>query len=92
MAKKKKLTEKSPFVGHSIEQIAYAEATSYVIQVGMDFFEEKGHLTFGYKQATTIYMKLLSALASTIKHGNHEDKQVALKCISTLQVLPLRIQ
>lgn len=92
MAKKKTLTEKSPFVGHSVEQIAYAEATSYVIQVGVDFFESKGHLTFSAKQAEGIYLKLLAALSDSIKNGSTEDRLTALKCIQTLQILPLRIQ
>jgi hypothetical protein len=92
MAKKKKLKDKSPFEGHSIEQIAYAEATSYVIQVGVDFFESKGHLTFGQKQAEGIYMKLLVALQDSVKNGSREDRETALKCLATLQILPLRIQ
>lgn len=92
MAKKKKLKDSSPFKGHSVEQIAYAEATSYVIQVGVDFFESKGHLTFSQKQAEGIYLKLLFALQDSVKNGSREDRLTALKCISTLKILPLRIQ
>lgn len=92
MARKKKSLEKSPFVSHSIEEIAYAEATTYVIQVGVDFFENKGHLTFSLKNAQGIYLKLLGALVESVRNGSEEDKKTALKCIQTLQILPLRIQ
>lgn len=92
MSKKKAPKEKSPFVSHSIEQIAYSEATSYVIQVGVDFFESKGHLTFSLKNAQTIYAKLLGALVESVKEGSEEDRITALKCLLTLQILPLRIQ
>lgn len=88
MAKK----PKSPFRHHSVEQVAYAEATSYVIQVGIDFFENKGHLVFSEKTAYSNYSKLLSALVQTIHEGDEEDRKVALKCLGTLKVLPLRIQ
>lgn len=92
MAKKRKCPPGSPFVTHTVEQIAYAEATSYVIQVGVDFFESKGHLTFSRKNAEGVYTKVLGVLLHSIENGSEEDKATALKCLLTLQLLPLRIQ
>ena len=91
MAKKKK-KPRSPFVGHSVEEIAYAEATSYVIQVGVDFFENKGRLTFSRKNAESIYIKVMGTLLDSIANGSPEDQETALKCLISLQLLPLRIQ
>lgn len=81
---------KSPFAGHSIEQVAWAESKYFMIQVGMDFVDHKGTWTFTRKAAVTMYNKILDALMQSVYHGTEADKKTALGALASLRIIPLR--
>lgn len=82
--------EKSPFIAHSLAQIAYAEKKYFMIQVGKDFIDHNGAFTFTKKAAVTMYNKVLDSLMQTIYHGSEADKATALRCLGSVRIIPLR--
>lgn len=88
MAKKK---TKSPFLGFEVDDVLYAEANFYVVQVGEDLFEHKGKMAFSKDKAILYYNQILEELTDMYHTGTPNDRKRAKVGLSYLKVLPLRI-
>lgn len=82
---------KSPFVGYSLEEIANAESSAYVIQVGSDMFHYNGTYTFSRRSAVYYRNKILANLLDSIANGTEDEKNNAHRVVMWLRILPLRI-
>lgn len=91
MAKNKSKKQKSPFGKYSIEQIMRVEANTYVIQVGSDIFDDGGNFFFSKKAAAVLHNRILDNLLDVIDAGDDEERADAIKCMLSLQIMPLRI-
>lgn len=89
MPRKRKF--KSPFGDFSIEEVAAAEASTYVIQVGSDLYCHDGAFAFNRRGAIIHYNKIRNELAYIAKNGDAREKKHARRCLENLKVLPLRI-
>lgn len=85
------MKSKSPYKAYTIDEIEIAEASSYVIQVGADFFCHKGMFCFSEKSAVTLYNKILANLADLLANGDAKQRKEARNCLSSLKVMQLRI-
>jgi hypothetical protein len=84
---------KGPFRGYSEKEVLEAEASSFVIQCGNDYWSNNsGDFVFTQSQAERHYNSLLSNIILTLKEGNEMQKRSARKCLEKLWILPLRIQ
>jgi len=83
--------EKSPFKGFTIKEVFAAESTTYIIQVGSDFFSYKGNFAFSKRGAAIFYGKILKHLQYIIRNGNKQESIEAKECLKTLRIIPLRI-
>jgi hypothetical protein len=88
---KKPVGQGSPFVGYTVAEVMYAEHTTYAIQVGSDFYVHNGKITFSQKTAVTLYNKVLMNLIDVVNNGTTKQRKKALFCLSTLQILPFRL-
>lgn len=84
-------SEKSPFRGFTVQEVLAVEATSYVIQVGADFFSNNGHFAFSKRSAAIFHGKILRDLQYVMKNGSKKEKVAAEECLKTLRIVPLRI-
>lgn len=84
-------TNKGPFGEYSVEDIFKAEASSYVIQVGVDLFDNNGQMIFSKKAAIMYYNKILNELMNVIDGGDDTERADAMRCLRTLHIMPLRI-
>jgi hypothetical protein len=81
----------NPFVGYSVKEIEEIEASTYVIQVGSDLFHDNGRYTFSHRSAVYFHNKILNNLVNLIESGTAEQRDIALKCLAWLKILPLRM-
>lgn len=72
-------------------EVMRAEACSYVIQVGADLFHHEGKMVFSKKATAMYYNKILNGLLDIIDGGDDEERADAMKCLASLQIMPLRI-
>jgi len=84
--------KKRPFAGITKEQIFRAEANTYVIQIGSDFYQKDGDFAFSRQEAEKYYDILMSNILRTLDEGNEKQYNAAMNCLSSLQILPLRVQ
>lgn len=85
-------TTKSPFRGLTIGEVNRAERNSYVVLIGNDFYETKEkEFIFTAAQAEKCYETLLMNILHTIDNGNVKQRSAAMKCLSRLHILPLRL-
>jgi hypothetical protein len=87
MAKKK-----SAFIGLTEDEASQAEANSFTVLLGNDFYLKNGKFIFSYNEATKHYDTLLKNILATIDRGTEKQKNSAIKCLGTLQIQQLRIQ
>lgn len=78
--------------GLTLQEIQEAEENAYIIQIGTELYNYDGCFVFDQKEAHRLYNNLLAKIKLTIKNGEKEDREVALRCVAKLFVLPLRIQ
>lgn len=84
--------KKNPFVhGLTISDVFAAEASSYTIQVGSDFFSHRGRFVFSKKQAISFYNKIANNLLDALRDGDAKQKKHAEKCLANLFLKSLRI-
>lgn len=84
--------KKNPFVhGLTVSDVLAAEASSYTIQVGSDFFSHRGRFVFSKKQAISFYNKIANNLINTLSNGDARQKKHAEKCLANLFLKSLRI-
>lgn len=83
--------QKSPFRGFSVEEVLWAEANFYVIEINNDMFNKDGKYAFSKKRTIHFYNKILSELTFLFENGTANERRDALKGLQTLRVLPLRI-
>lgn len=89
MAAKKE--EKSPYVGHSVEEVQKTEIGNYYIQIGENVFEsDSGKLVFNRDRANSLYMSIWQGLDDVRDNGDPEDKEEALHCLRNFRIIPLR--
>lgn len=84
--------EKSPFVGYSVEEIFSSEAVSWVVQIGDDVYAHQGQIVFDKKVATHLYTKFLKSFRYLLENGTEQEKKESLRVISSLKMMPLRVQ
>jgi hypothetical protein len=89
--KKETVQSRGPFVGYTVAEVMYAEHTTYAIQVGSDFYVHNGKITFNQRTAVTLYNKVLTNLIDVVNNGTTKQRKKALFCLSTLQILPFRL-
>lgn len=82
---------KSPFVGFSVEEVLSAEACSYVILVGTDFYVRKGQMVFTKRTAVKYYNEVLTEVVNQMYNGSAKQKANANRVLLSLCILPLRI-
>lgn len=82
---------KGPFGEYSVEDVFRAEACSYVIQVGVDLFDNDGQMIFSKKAAIMYYNKILNELMNVIDGGDDAERADAIRCLGTFRIMPLRI-
>lgn len=87
----RKLKNKSPFRGFTLDEVLEAESNSFVIQLGNNFYEKEGSFTFSIKEAEKYYDVLLDNILYTIDNGAEKQRKAALSCLATLKILPLRL-
>lgn len=86
-----KKPEKSPFGGHSVQDVAKAEEGSYYIQIGSSMFEsESGKLAFSKERANTIYMNIWEDLDHMKENGTPQEQEDARQCLLHFRIIPLR--
>ena len=74
-----KKTEKSPYKGHTIEEVMQTEAGSYYIQIGDGMFEsETGKLAFSKERAEHFYLAVWEGLNDMLKNGDEQEREDAL--------------
>ena len=83
---------KNPYKGFTTEEVNRAEANSFVIRIGNDYYNKDGNFTFSLKQAEKYYEILLHNILITIDEGTPKQKKAALACLAKLHIEPLRIQ
>lgn len=81
---------KSPYVGFTVEEIAKAEAGSYVIQLGGEFFDYQGNFTFTREAAERFYDELYTGLHEMLNDQRKIDKSEVLTTLLNLRISPLR--
>lgn len=86
------MTKKSAYRHFTEEQVQKAEATSYVLQIGVDLFYEGERCAFSKKKTEKFYEYVLLGLKDLIKNGSEEEKQDAVRSCYNLRIIPLRIQ
>jgi hypothetical protein len=84
--------KKQPFIGFTEEEIFRAEANSYVILIGNDFYSKDGDFAFSKQQAEKYYDILMENILRTLDEGTEKQRIAAMKCLARLQILPLRVQ
>lgn len=85
------MTQKSPFVSYTAEEILAIEAVTFVLQVGSDMLEIKGNWFFTKKSVNTYYNRVLREILDQLANGNKKQKRSAERALRGLRVLPLRI-
>ena len=86
------MSRKKPFNGFTEEEIKRAEANSYTILIGSDFYSKDGDFVFSRQQAEKYYDILMNNILRTLDEGNEKQRNAAMRCLNTLQILPLRVQ
>lgn len=90
MSKKKK--SDSPYLNHSVEDVAAAEAGSYYIQLGGDIFvTEEGKMAFDKERVDFLFKEIWDGLIDMKENGTKQEADDAIKCLSLLRIYPLRI-
>lgn len=93
MAKRKKIKEKNPFIGFTLEELEKIEMTYYTISIGMDFYSYDGYYTFSKEEVGPVYDEILNDLKSVIKNPkSKKSKEDAIRYLGTLRVQPFRLQ
>ena len=87
-----KKSKKRPFAGFTKEEIFRAEANTFVIRIGCDFYSKDGDFAFSRQEAEKYYDILMSNILRTLDEGNEKQYNAAMKCLADLQILPLRVQ
>lgn len=82
---------KSPFKNGTIEDVFNTERNYFSIQIGNDMYNKDGNFFFTVSQVEKYYNKLLNNIIYTIANGNEKQRDAAMKCLSRLYILPLRI-
>ena len=82
---------KSPFISLTLAEVNRAERASFVVLIGNEFYAKDGEYTFTATQASKHYEILLANILHTIDNGTVKQKTAAMKCLSRLHILPLRI-
>lgn len=82
---------KSPFKGFTVAEINKAERNSYVLQIGNDFYSVDGDMVFTANQVEKYYDNLMVNILHTLDSGNEKQRIAAMKCLSRLHILPLRL-
>ena len=90
MAPKKR--KNSPFVCFTIDEVKSIEANCYVIQVGVDLYDHGGQFIFDKRSANRHLKKILNGLVDVIQGKNKKQSEQAMWCLSTLAIMPVRIQ
>lgn len=83
--------EKSPYGKFSIEQVARAEAFTFIIQIGKELYSEGEFYAFTKDRIDYHAHVILTKLRDMIKNGSQEEKTDALRNIWNFRILPLRI-
>jgi len=83
MSKRKSLTEK---------EIKKMESNSYNILIANDMYIKNGTYTFTASQAEKYYSTLLDNISHTLKNGTSKQRDIAMKCLTNLKILPFRVQ
>lgn len=86
------MSKKRPFIGFTEEEIFKAEANSFVILIGNDFYMKDGDFAFSKQQAEKYYDILMDNILRTLDEGDQKQRNAAMKCLSRLHILPLRVQ
>jgi len=87
----KKKIEKSPYHGHTIEEVTKAETGSYYIQMGDGMFEsESGKLAFQKDRADHFFEVALEGLIDMKKNGSRKEQEEAHHCLLHFRIVPLR--
>jgi hypothetical protein len=82
---------KSPFVSLSLAEVNKAERSSYVLQIGNEFYNKDGNFIFTGSQAEKYYDTLLVNILYTIDNGTPKQVDAAMRCLSRLHIWPLRL-
>lgn len=87
------MKEKSPYGKFTLEQVERAEATSFVIQVGEEFFNEDDIYYAFPKEKAEHYLEVAKeGLYIMMKEGSEQERQAAFRSLCDIRILPLRIQ
>ena len=86
-----KKAEKSPYSGHSIEEVMAVEIGHYYIQVGDGIFEsDNGKLAFSRDRAEEFMDHIWKGLMEMKEVGNSKERKEAEACFLNLRIIPLR--
>ena len=83
--------EKSPFRGFTTAEINKAERSSFVVQIGNEYYSKDGNFIFTGSQAEKYYDTLLVNILYTIDNGTTKQVDAAMRCLSRLHIWPLRL-
>lgn len=75
----------------TLEEIAFAEANHYYIQVGEDTVEYQGRQTFSKDRAEYLFFELLESMKHMAKKGNKQEKQTAIFGLLNFRICPVRL-
>lgn len=85
------MSEKSPFISYTLEQIFAYEAITYVIIAGIDFFNIDGNYFFSKSKAVRNYNKLARQLSNKILTGTKKERRSAKMILENLRIEQMRI-
>lgn len=82
--------QKSPFLGYTMDEIRFAEANLYVIQVGEDLHSHDGEVSFPKNEANYHYDMIFKSLGHMAKNGSFEEREDAHKMLRHFRIMPVR--
>lgn len=82
---------KSPYKNYSVEEIAQAEATNFVILLGHDLFNYEGKYVFIKEDAELYHEQIIGGLMEILESGSPSEIQEAEVCLFHLKILPFRL-
>lgn len=85
------MKKKSPFGKYTLEQVAQAEATNFVILLGHDLFSFEGKYTFVKEDAEAYQEQILGGLMDILQNGSEKEMEEAEVCLLNLKILPFRL-
>ena len=82
---------KSPFGRYTPEQIFAAEATTYVVLAGIDFYDMNGNYFFTKGSAVRHYNKIHRQLVIQSQEGTNKQRNNARRVLNNLKIQQMRI-